>query len=556
MTFRTRTLLACLAAALVPLGLLAGGARNAVRERLSGQYQNRVAESGELARRELASAAAAIDARLRTLEQRIGNDPSLRAALLDTTRRSALIDFAPDAMRAAGLDLLLLLDAAGITLSSGHFRNAYGRPLSGLTAQLAASAGPTLVAALRPAGPFITLARGRVFEIGGRSFALAAGVEVDSALVARVAGGWSDALVVTLAHPLGVISSGPAALEPDMLTEQVPMPFVDATGPEVTAGVADWMISHSLRPLHAVTRSMDRWFAASLAAAVLLAFVMARILAARVTRPLEDLARRASRVELDRYDVPLATRRQDEIGSLSRLLDRMVQRLRASARQLRDAERRATVGDMARQVNHDIRNGLLPIRNVIRHLAEVAHDSPAALGTVFTERAGTLQAGLGYLENLATNYARLSPRVERQPLDVNDVVRAVAGDAAPGSARVRLELDAGLPQVSADPVALRRIIDNLVLNAVESLDGNGVVVVRTHADSDARVVITVTDTGAGMAPEQVDRIFDDFYTTKERGTGLGLSIVRRLVADMGGRIAVHSEPDRGTTFTIELPALS
>jgi signal transduction histidine kinase len=264
-------------------------------------------------------------------------------------------------------------------------------------------------------------------------------------------------------------------------------------------------------------------------------------------------------VELTRYDAHLATRRQDEIGSLSRLLDRMVQRLRTAARQLRDAERRATVGDMARQVNHDIRNGLLPIRNVIRHLAEVARDAPAELGAVFNERAGTLQGGIGYLENLATNYARLTPRTERQPCDVNALLHNLVRDAAvPGDDRVKLELSPGLPPASADPVALRRALENLAINAVESLgDASGGVTLRTRAgggEDDRRVIIDVVDTGTGIGPTELDRIFDDFYTTKERGTGLGLSIVRRLITDMGGRVNVASEAGRGTTFTIELPA--
>jgi signal transduction histidine kinase len=306
---------------------------------------------------------------------------------------------------------------------------------------------------------------------------------------------------------------------------------------------------------------MDRWFIAALAGALLLAFVTARLAAARVTRPLEQLARSAGRVELDRYDAVLATRRQDEIGALSRLLDRMVQRLRASARQLRETERRATVGDMARQVNHDIRNGLLPIRNVIRHLAEVAQESPADLGTVFHERAGTLEGGIGYLENLAANYARITPRTERQPCDVNALLESLARDAAvPGDARIGLELSRSLPHASADPVALRRIVENLVINALESLgESAGRVTITTAAAGsadDARVVITVADTGVGIPADSVERIFDDFYTTKDRGTGLGLSIVRRLVTDMGGRIRVQSEPDRGTTFTIDLPAVS
>jgi signal transduction histidine kinase len=266
-------------------------------------------------------------------------------------------------------------------------------------------------------------------------------------------------------------------------------------------------------------------------------------------------------VELDRYDAVLATRRQDEIGALSRLLDRMVQRLRASARQLRETERRATVGDMARQVNHDIRNGLLPIRNVIRHLAEVAQESPADLGTVFHERAGTLEGGIGYLESLAANYARITPRTERQPCDVNALLEGLARDAAvPGDAGIRLELSRSLPHASADPVALRRIVENLVINALESLGGSaGRVTIATDAAGsadDARVVITVADTGVGIPADTVERIFDDFYTTKDRGTGLGLSIVRRLVTDMGGRIRVQSEPGRGTTFTIDLPAVS
>ncbi|HUF49879.1 MAG TPA: ATP-binding protein, partial [Longimicrobiales bacterium] len=104
------------------------------------------------------------------------------------------------------------------------------------------------------------------------------------------------------------------------------------------------------------------------------------------------------------------------------------------------------------------------------------------------------------------------------------------------------------------PVALRRVIENLVVNALESLDGNaGGVTIGTTIDSDRLVSLTIADTGAGIEHAELDRIFDDFYTTKASGTGLGLSIVRRLVADMGGSVRVESEPGRGTTFRIELP---
>jgi signal transduction histidine kinase len=95
---------------------------------------------------------------------------------------------------------------------------------------------------------------------------------------------------------------------------------------------------------------------------------------------------------------------------------------------------------------------------------------------------------------------------------------------------------------------------------VESLEnGAGAVTVKTDASASEggrRINITISDTGSGIEPAALDRIFDDFYTTKERGSGLGLSIVRRLVADMGGRIRVASQPGRGTTFVVELPEAS
>jgi signal transduction histidine kinase len=198
---------------------------------------------------------------------------------------------------------------------------------------------------------------------------------------------------------------------------------------------------------------------------------------------------------------------------------------------------------------------------VIGHLSEVAHQSPDELAGVFVEREATLQTGITYLENLAGNYARLTPRTDRKPCDVNAIVRNVVRDAGvKDGVRLQLELGEALPRVPADPVALRRIIENLTINAVESLENrNGTVSVKTNlitARAEQRVLLTVADSGKGIEPDAIDRVFDDFYTTKTRGSGLGLSIVRRLVGDMGGRIGVKSQPGRGTTFQVELPVLT
>jgi signal transduction histidine kinase len=209
-----------------------------------------------------------------------------------------------------------------------------------------------------------------------------------------------------------------------------------------------------------------------------------------------------------------------------------------------------------------VKNGLIPIRNVVSHLAQMARERPAEMPAVFLERQATLESSVRYLQSLATNYARLSPTVEKRACDLNAIARDVVADALAGgdketrSLQVVTQLADGLPRVLADPVALRRILENLVVNAVDSMEGRaGRVLVWTRLDETGgiqRFLIGVEDNGRGLTPTERAHIFDDFYSTKPGGTGLGLSIVRRLVADLGGRIDVESVSGEGTRFTIEL----
>jgi signal transduction histidine kinase len=136
---------------------------------------------------------------------------------------------------------------------------------------------------------------------------------------------------------------------------------------------------------------------------------------------------------------------------------------------------------------------------------------------------------------------------------VNAVVREVAaGIAAPG--QVRLELAPELPPAHADPLVVRRVLENLVRNGVESLDGgSGAVTVTSQLTGRGRVSVAVADTGRGMSQAELDRAFQGFYTTKAGGSGLGLTIVRRLIQDVGGSLRVETEPGVGSRFTIELP---
>jgi len=238
------------------------------------------------------------------------------------------------------------------------------------------------------------------------------------------------------------------------------------------------------------------------------------------------------------------------VGRLAAVLEAMRLRLAGGVERLREAERRAVLGELARQVNHDVRNGFLPVRNVVQHLGRVARETPDDLPRVFLEREGTLADGLGQLEDLAGSWKRLSGRGTPRPLDPAAAVRAALAGFPD---QVRVEAADGLPALLVDPGALRRMVQNLVRNALESgEDGPAQVAVTVDADAD-EILIAVADDGRGLAPEERERIFAPYYTTRAEGTGLGLAIVRRLAADAGGDVRVASEPGRGSTFTLAFP---
>jgi signal transduction histidine kinase len=318
-------------------------------------------------------------------------------------------------------------------------------------------------------------------------------------------------------------------------------------------------VTQPLTSLRALLRSADSWLLATALGTGLTALVLAVWVSSRISRPLAALAEKTAVLDLDRLDVDFDSG-TDEVGQLSRLLGDLAARLRTGTARVREAERRATVGDLSRQINHDIKNGLIPLRNVMRHLAQVERDEPAALPSVFAERRQTVDASIAYLETLATSYQRLSQPQHRRPFDLNALITEVVR-AAQGHDHVQFATDLAptLPPVVGDPIAFRRILENLTANAVDSLQSNpGRITVSTQPVERARelagVRVTVADTGRGMSRDEAGRIFNDFYTTKEGGTGLGLSIVRRLVMDLHGTLDVDSEPGKGTRFVVEVPA--
>lgn len=553
MTFRVRLLLGFAVVAAVPLAVLAVGIRREVGARLSRQYEARVAALVTVIDADLAHRSDAVAARLAALAGSLPEDNRFRLGAVQgaAAERTYLLDYAGSAMRLAGLAMLQVQDSTGRILSSGQFRNDFDRldpaPARGLTG---VGPRPALVRARTPEGTFLALARVDSVTLAGRRLLLVGGVRVDATFLGDLAR--DPAAGVALVLPDTTLVGGADRPTPaDALVDTLRLPLVEpASGDTVTASL---LVVYPLAPLAALRASVDRWFLAALGITAVSVLLLAAWLAVRLSRPLRDLAGVAERVDLERGDVAFASDRRDEIGTLARLLGRMVTRLRIDAARLRDIERRATLGELARQVNHDIRNGLAPIRHVVRHLTQVAAQDPASLAAVYDERRATVESGIAYLENLAGNYARLHPQLHRQPCDLNAIVREVAAGAASDTVSVETAMSEPAT-LRTDPLVVRRILENLTRNAVEALGaGGGRVRLSTEQIPEGGVRLRVADTGPGMTRDQLDRAFEAFYTTKTVGTGLGLAIVRRLVTDLGGTLAVETAPGQGTTFSIDLP---
>ncbi len=480
-------------------------------------------------------------------------------------------DFAPRQMALLDLDVLLVIDPDGRIVSSGHFREAAGAVDRDLPRLLGRAAGGRALTAMRTSeGALLAQVRSQPFTLGGRAWHLVGGMRLDAAsLVGRAA---DPELTVVLAWPgaaplPGGIVDTTLTDEASVLAREYALRRAGcAVRSRALTLVQDgrmtdaWLlISHDRSTLHRTLDGVNRRLALVAAVAAVAAVLLAIPLAGRISRPLRELAARTVDLDLERLDVRFGTGGRDEVGRLGGLLDELTARLRQGVGRLREAEQRATQGEMARQVNHDIRNGLTPLRNVLRHLGEVAEQDPAALPAVWNERRATLDGGLAHLEQLAGHYARLGTARDRRRCDLGALLRETAAAGVPAPARLELDIEPGLPPVQADPVSLRRIVGNLLRNALESLPpGGGAVtlgarLVRDEALDEDRVALVVTDTGCGIDPADQARIFDDFFTTKADGTGLGLSNVRRLAGDCGARVTVASEPGRGTVFTVAFP---
>ncbi|MDT8068567.1 MAG: ATP-binding protein [Terriglobia bacterium] len=320
------------------------------------------------------------------------------------------------------------------------------------------------------------------------------------------------------------------------------------------------LVGASRRPLLELQQHIKAIALSIAGIGILLAIAVSLWIAARFTRPIEQLAEASREIADGNWNVQVEPGPGTELAQLAESFNTMTRQLIEQREHLVQAERVAAWRELARRLAHELKNPLFPLQITVENLVRARELAPGEFEEIFNESTSTLLAEISNLKAIIGRFSDFSkmPRPQLQNTSLNELARKVAalhGTQLKNAARpitLKLDLDDSLTEIPLDPDLFHRVVSNLVLNAVDAMSQGGTLTLRTR-DTGERARLEISDTGAGLTPEERDRIFTPYYTTKQHGTGLGLAVVQSVVSDHRGTISVNSETGRGTTFIIDLP---
>jgi len=397
--------------------------------------------------------------------------------------------------------------------------------------------GVTFAAIVNPEG--LVVAHSDPARVGER---LPASRDIDALL----AGGWLA--------PLREVYRGTG----QTLEHRAPLQLGDEAFGEIRVGVSTLLVRQELD--EALVPA-----AVTAVVALIVALAGALVLARVVLRPIHVISSGLSRLGRGEFGVTLDLREAEvqELGSVFDAVSAQLRALPAAAAPRREqllalSRRVAALGRLTAGVAHEVKN---PLNAMTIHLELVRQKlrdgaGPEAIqphvDVIGTEIARLDQVIQGFLKFARPEDLHFAP-VEVDAL-VGEVLNMVRPEADAARVELRHAADPSLPPVEADAGMLRQALFNLAVNAVQAMPAGGRLDVRSTLARDGRVEVRVADTGVGIPPERLARIFDLYYTTKPTGSGIGLSMAYRAVQLHQGEMTVESVPGTGTTFTIVLPA--
>jgi two-component system nitrogen regulation sensor histidine kinase NtrY len=287
----------------------------------------------------------------------------------------------------------------------------------------------------------------------------------------------------------------------------------------------------------------------------LIIIVVGIFLANRLSRPLRDLSEAATSIGKGNLDVQLSVRSADEVGELVRSFNEMTKELKVSRENVARAERELAWKEMAKQVAHEIKNPLTPMKLSIQHLLQAYKDGVKDYGQILQRVSATVIEQIEVLSRIASEFSHFARMPERR-FERVDVKQLLQETVALFSDVRGIEFHTKLSDTPAILVAdrdeLRRVFINLIRNSVQAMEKGGKISVEL-AVMDQVCGITISDTGSGIPDTLQPKVFQPNFSTKTDGMGLGLAIAVKVVEDLNGTIHLRSAVGKGTTIEMRIP---
>ncbi|HRG89578.1 MAG TPA: ATP-binding protein, partial [Chitinophagales bacterium] len=286
------------------------------------------------------------------------------------------------------------------------------------------------------------------------------------------------------------------------------------------------------------------------------AAVLAYFISNSITRPLTIISEKLRILNLNKINEPIEWNSRDEIGILVSEYNKMIAELEQSAQKLAKGERESAWREMAKQIAHEIKNPLTPMKLSIQYLQRAIDEGNPNIEQLAKKVARTLEEQIENLSSIATAFSSFAkmPKAQNEIINLNGLLKSITDlFASEENVSVTFTTSAESPLVFADKNQLVSVFNNLVKNAIQSIPEQRKGFVDVHIkDEDGWVTVTVSDNGSGIPSDNYDKVFVPNFTTKSSGTGLGLAITKQIIDGNGGRIWFESAENVGTAFFVRM----
>jgi signal transduction histidine kinase len=289
-----------------------------------------------------------------------------------------------------------------------------------------------------------------------------------------------------------------------------------------------------------------------------LSIVVAIFISNYLTKPLKLVREKLSQIKLGKANEPIYWKQHDEIGQLVGEYNRMIAELSKSAEMLGRSERESAWREMAKQVAHEIKNPLTPMKLSIQHMQRLINDKSPDIETKIKKLAKTLIEQIETLSNIATEFSNFAkmPKANNEVVLIHDIIyNSVQLHRNTSDCEIIFtSVISEETKLFADKDQLVRVLNNLIKNATQAIPENrkGLINVALRK-TENQILITVKDNGSGISDGVMEKIFVPNFTTKSTGMGLGLAMVKNIIESANGKIWFETKIDEGTTFYVSLP---